>query len=99
MEPRYCMECRSELPGDAPEAGGRAREIEGIVNDPGLRSDLIGRHQCDRLGLEVPLAGLDLAAATGRVACAPSRPAGPRLPPRSGRHRKLSAPCAGPATS
>ena len=26
------------------------------MNDPCLRPDLIRRHQCDRLGLEVPLA-------------------------------------------
>ena len=38
------------------EAAGRARKIEGVVNDPGLRPDLIRRHQCDCLGLEVPLA-------------------------------------------
>jgi len=38
------------------EAAARARKIKGVVNDPGLRPDLIRRHQRDRLGLEVPLA-------------------------------------------
>src|ERR1700741_2029395 len=38
------------------EATGGAWKIEGIMNDPGLRPNLIRRHQCDRLTLEVSLA-------------------------------------------
>src|SRR6516225_523603 len=38
------------------EATGGARKIEGIMNDAGLRPNLIRRHQCDRLTLEVSLA-------------------------------------------
>ena len=43
------------------EAAARARKIEGIVKDTGLRPDLIRRHLRDRLGLEVPPA-VQLAA-------------------------------------
>src|SRR5262249_59619053 len=38
------------------EATGGVRKIEGIVNDPGLRADLIRRHQRHGLALEVALA-------------------------------------------